>query len=337
MLSPRADDDSLGHSWSRRSLLAAGLAVLTTGCTLSDPAIRGGSLPVSPSSSGTASPTTPAKPSASAVAAVAERRLADLAERVRTGSPKPSAARRALLRVVGATHLERATALAAADPASRPVGQPPPAVAATGKATLARLVTAERAAAAQYRRAAESSSGLTALLWGSMAVASSRYAAALAAADTPTAAAPRRHQPMALVPDTTAVADLVAGLHAAVYGYQLALGRLEPGSATHDRAVDGLRDRRLLLGQLVERLDAAGADVPAAKPAYVPDPTPRDAKTAARLIRNLELALVPFGGLWLAAAARAADRRRALEVLTDTVARSERWGAEVLPWPGWRD
>lgn len=334
VLSPQAPDDGAGRRWSRRSVLSVGVVLVTAGCSLSDPTIRGGRLPA-PS---TPSPTpTAAPPSATATAAVAERRLADLADRVRTGSPKPSAAQRALLLVVRRTHLERASALASAQPASRPVGSPPAAVPVPGAASLARLVTLERRTAAQYRRASETSSGLTALLWGSMSVTSSRLAAALAADDTPTAAAPRKHQPMALVTDTAALADLVAALHAVVYGYQVALGRLGPASSAHDRATDGLRDRRLLLEQLSERLDEAGADVPAAKPAYVPDPQPHDAATAGRLIRHLESALLPFCGLWLAAAGRAADRRSALDTLADTAARAERWGSKVQPWPGWQD
>lgn len=314
-------------------MLILGLVLGTTACTVSDPAIRG--------SAATAPPPTGASPTPSAArtatAAIAERRLADVAGRVRTGTPKPSKARQAVLGVMSATHLERAAALASAEPGSRSTGEPPASTGSTAKSSLARLVDAERAAATGYRTSAVASSGPTALVWGSMAVASERFAAALVADETPSASAPRRHQPTALVADTVAVADLVGALHAAVYGYQLALGRLSPGSGAHDRATAGLHDRRILLEQRSGLLTTAGAGVPAAKPAYAPPFRVGDAATAGRLIRHLESALLPFCGLWLAAAGSAADRRLALDALADTAARAERWGAAVQAWPGWRD
>lgn len=335
--SPRAYDGLAGPSWSRRSLLVLGLGASATACTVSDPTIRG-SAATAPGTGGTTpTPGGSATPVPTAASALAELRLAELAQRVRTGTPKPSNARRAVLRAVQATHLERASALVSADPGSRPTGPPPRDPNPASGHSLARLVEAERAAAARYRKSAITATGSAALLWGSMAVASDRFGLALAADDTPSVSAPRKHLPTARVTDTAAVADLVGALHATVYGYQLALGRLDPGSGAHDRAVAGLRDRRALLGRLSDLLTAAGADVPAAKAAYVPSLRVHDAKTAGRLIRHLESALLPFCGLWLAAAGRAADRRLALDALADTAARSERWGAAVEAWPGWRD
>ncbi|WP_375422857.1 DUF4439 domain-containing protein [uncultured Friedmanniella sp.] len=334
---PRLDDGPAGPPWSRRSLLVLGLSLSATACTVSDPTIRGTAATAPASAGRSATPSAPPRLTPIAATAVAERQLADLAGRVRTGTPKPSKARRALLRSVQATHLERASALASADPGRRPVGAPPADPQPGTGRSVKRLAEAERAAATRYRREAAATSGLTALLWGSMSVASDRYAKALADDDTPSASAPRQHRPMALVPDTTAVADLVGALHATVYGYQLALGRLETDSAAHDRATTGLRDRRVLLERLSERLTAAGADVPAAKPAYVPSLRVDDSATAGRLIGHLESALMPFCGLWLAAASKPADRRSALDALADTAARAERWGGDVQAWPGWRD
>ncbi len=337
MPSSHAYDGPAGPAWSRRSVLVLGLSLSATGCTLSDPAIRGGATAGPRAASPSATPGAAPTASAAVAAAVAERRLADLATLVRAGSPKPSQARRAVLQAMSATHLERASALVAADPGSRPTGAPPASAGALPRSSLARLVKAERAAGTSYRKSALASTGLTALLWGSMAVASERFALALTADDTPSAAAPRRHQPTALVADTVAVADLVGALHAAVYGYQLALGRLSPGRGTHDRATAGLHDRRALLERLSVLLTTAGASVPAAKPAYAPPFRVGDAAAAGRLIRHLESALLPFCGLWLAAAGSTGDRRLALDAIADTAARAERWGAAVQAWPGWRD
>jgi hypothetical protein len=306
---------------------------------VSDPAVRSSATPASAPGRPTAdaSPSAASTSPATAGSALAEVRLAALAERVRTAGPKPAKGQRALLRVVQATHAERASALVSADPGARPAGAPPPDPGPATGHSLARLVEAEQTAAARYRKSALAARGLTALLWGSMAVASDRFAAALTADSPPPAAAPRAHRPMALVPDTTAVADLVGALHAAVYGYQLALGRLAPGSGAHDQALAGMQERRALLGRLSELLTAAGAGVPAARPAYVPPLRVHDARTAGLLVRHLESALLPFCGLWLAAAASVATRRLALDALADTAARAERWGAPVQAWPGWRD
>lgn len=321
---------------SRRAVLALALAVGTAGCTVSDPAIRSGAATPPLPTGTTVTPRPTAVPVPTATAALAERRLADLAGRVRSGSPKPSKKQRALLKQIQATHLERASALASAKPTTRPVGTLPPTQGAA-KVSLARLVAAERDAARRYRTAALGATGLSALLWGSMSVGSDRYARALAADATPPAAAPRRHRAMALVPDTSATSDLVGALHAAVYGYQLAIGRLSPDGKAYERALSALADRRALLGRLSDVLTAAGASVPAARPAYVPPFRVRDAASAGRLIAHLESALLPFCGLWLAAASRSADRRLALDTLADTAARAERWGSPVQAWPGWRD
>ena len=329
-----------GHRWTRRGLLGSGLALAVSGCTVSDPTVRGaGPVGSAPSPSPTPTPTPPAS-------AAVELRLAALAAAVPDAPGRPTAASAALLELVRASHLERAAALAAPDPAARPIPDPtaagpspsPPVSPAPSRAAaLRQLAAAERTAAADHRRTALAADGLTALLLGSMSVASSRFAAALAAEDAPAAGSPRAHRPTALVPDTEAVAALVTSLHAVVYGYQLALGRLAPGSGAHDRAIAALRQRRALLNRLSGVLVAAGADVPAASPAYEPSPRPTDARTARLLIQRMESALLPFCGLWLAAAARPADRTLALDTLAATAATAEAWGAPLLAWPGYWD
>ena len=324
--------------WSRRSVLALALA-LSTGCTVSDPAVRGAG--AGPASSVSPSPSPSPAPNSSGDLA-AELRLAASAAAVAAGGTGPDGGRRAVLDLIQRAHQERAAALRAPDPTSRPdpASSPDPSPSASSPAPgagLARLVEAERAAALRCRRAALATDGLSALLWGSMAVASTRFAAALEDADPPAVDRPRTHRPMALLSDTEAVSVTVSALHAAVYGYQVALGRLEEGSGAHTRAVAGRTGRRQLLDTLSDRLRDAGSPVPPAEPAYAPSPVPRDARTASALVRRLESGLLPYCGLWLAAAATLTDRRLALDTLTSTAATAQSWGAPLLVWPGWRD
>jgi hypothetical protein len=327
------------------ALTAGGLG--WTGCTVSDPTIRSqGS--VAPSAGRTSSPTTTPTPApqpldpAPAAAAAAELVLVATARTLAGGRTKLSERQRALLELLDRVHLERASALASPDPGSRPTGAAtaspsPSARAPVAKPSLDTLADAERRVAGRYRTAALDASGLEALLWGSMAVASTRFAAALDAADPPSVGRLRVHRPLTPVSDTEAVSALVASLHAAVYGYQLALGQLKVLSAAHARATAGLVNRRALLERLSARLVTAGVTVPPAAPAYDPSPEVRDSATAGLLIRRIESALLPFCGLWLAAAGRPADRRQALDTLAATAATAAAWGAPVPAWPGWQD
>jgi hypothetical protein len=328
---------------SRRWVLVAGLALGATACTLSDPAVR----PAGGASSGTSGRPTPTPtPFAPGLdrdrATEAALALGALALRGRTGADQKR--RRDLLSLMARCHQERAAALAAPDPTSRPTAEPGPSAGPSGTpspsrapaVSTARLVADERAVMKRYRAAALAASGSAALLWGSMAVASSSFAAALDADDPPASADVATHRPLALVSDVDAVSALVASLHAVVWGYQLAVGRLPAGSA-HDRALDGLRGRRRLQDRLVGQLLRAGVEVPAAAPAYDPDPEVRDAADARLLIRRMESRLLPFCGVWLAAAARPADRRLALDTLEATRTTATTWGAPLTAWPGWED
>jgi len=305
----------------------------SAGCTLDDPTSRAGRTPGSPV------PTSrPSRP-ATAADAAAELVLAGQAGALLTHRSGLSDRQRALLELIRGTHLERATALASPDPAARPTASssPTPTGAPTTRApSLAALAAAERRAAAAYRGRALAATGLDALLWGSMSVASTRFAAGLDADRPPTVSTGHDHRPVSRLSDTDAVSALVAALQAAVYGYQLALGRLRVTSREHARAAAGLRERRGLLNRLSNRLIAAGVDVPPAAPAYDPSPEVRDAATAGRLIRRMESALLPFCGLWLAAAGPA-DRRQAFDALATTAATAASWGAPLFAWPGWQD
>ena len=339
----RRDPDAGPRIRSRRSVLAAGLVLAAAGCTLSDPAVR----PAGGASAGaTGRPTpipTPLAPGLdrdrAAEAALAASALALLA---RTEARQKR--RRDLLTLMARCHQERAVALAAPDPTSRPTAgaAPPGRPSDTPTASrpppprTPRLVADEQALAKRYRSAALASSGPAALLWGSMAVASSSFAAALVVDDPPASADVATHRPLTLVGDTEAVRALVAALHAVVWGYQLAAGRL-PAGASRDQALAGLRNRRTLQDRLVGQLLQAGIEVPAAAPAYDPDPEVQDAADARLLIRRMETRLLPFCGLWLAAAGRPADRRLALDTLAATRRTATAWGAPLTAWPGWAD
>ncbi|HEU5484266.1 MAG TPA: DUF4439 domain-containing protein, partial [Microlunatus sp.] len=139
---------------------------------------------------------------------------------------------------------------------------------------------------------------------------------------------------MPVVGVVAAEQQMVRQLHAAIYGYQLALGRLS--GSRRDTAAADLRRHRILRDRLTARLINRQADVPVAAPAYVPSTTPRNAATAGKLIRQMETALVPFCGLWVAAA----DTPKVLTEALDQVGRTGRvarqWGASLPAWPGWK-
>ena len=211
-----------------------------------------------------------------------------------------------------------------------------------GKA-VDQLLAAESRAAVSHRARALTTKGLASLLWGSLAVSAAQLAAILKGADLagdspdPTVAkvaATRARAPMPLVPVVQAEQEMVRQLHAIIYGYQLALGRLT--GARRDTAAAELRRHRILRDRLTARLLNRKAEVPIADAAYVPSTNPRNAATAAKLIRQMETALVPFCGLWLAAAAAPAEHTEALNQIGRTLRVARQWGASLPAWPGWK-
>jgi hypothetical protein len=262
-------------------------------------------------------------------------------------------------RLVGAIrdhHLAHATALRTTDPtdpnATAPTA-PPETASATpsggpgkkptfGKA-VDQLLAAEAKAATTHRRTALQTDRLAALLWGSMATSDAAIAATLKAADlagddpdpeVAALAAVRARAPMPVVAIIAAEQEMVRQLHAIIYGYQLALGRLS--GARRDRAADELRRHRILRDRLTARLLARKAEVPVADAAYVPSTSPRNSATAGKLIRQMETALVPFCGLWLVATDTSAERTEALDQVGRTERVARQWGASLTVWPGWQ-
>jgi hypothetical protein len=200
------------------------------------------------------------------------------------------------------------------------------------------LARNERTQASRTENAALDARGFDALLWGSLSVAATSFAAALTAKGQPRAVVTRQeHRPMAALSDVEALQAMVRQLHALVFGYQLALGRLPASTSNGRRALASLEDHRRLRNRLEQELIRRSANVPAAAPAYVPSVKPTTASRAATLIQRMESALRPFCGLWLASATRPSDRRLALETLAQTDATARSWGAALTVWPGWQD
>jgi hypothetical protein len=281
---------------------------------------------------GSASPApATASPAAVAAAAERERRLEQLTARLLRvdGVGAGSARRRAL---VQARNGHRAhLALIAA---GTPTASSPPLRGGDLADQLARLVRDEKAASAAYLAAAGASSGLDCLLLSSLGCAAAGYADGLRSGRRPEIG-PADAARGDVVPPSEVVAmqDLVAQQHAIIYGYQLAIGRLA-GSA-RERALARLRGHRLLQDTLVDQLTTRSADAPAAAPAYVPPVLPTTADRSVQLLRRMEMALQPWVGRWVAAAADPAARARAGRALMATTRSAVGWGSALPAWPGW--
>ena len=335
--------------WSRRALLGAGLGLVgvgsLTGCTASPgvtpaPGTRSSRAGVTPP------PPSPAPAPTVPAAANAEQALSARAAAILQGPRRADldARTRALLTFLRDVHADHAVALAGDDPAARPTSAAPSPSAAVPDlagqnlaASLDRLARQESAQAASQRRAAGAASGLPALLAGSLAVAAESFAAALGAGTAPAVDRVRARRPAPLLGDVAAAQQLVGQLHALVYGYQLAIGKLAYSSAARKRAVGELAATRALLDTQVAFLLGRKADVPAAEPAYAPSAPVTSPAQATRLVRGMQVRLEPYAGLTLAAASSPEAREAALILLRTTARRATAWGAPLRAWPGWPD
>lgn len=334
----------MAATWTRRRVLRLGLALpvgtcaTLSGCTLSDPAVRRPT-PAATVSGSSASPVVPVPP-AYLAAASTELDLAAQAMAVLTGRRSGlNAEQERLLDFISEAHRSHAAVLSRnpvrPTPAPTSSGTASPRPTGTVKQALARLADGESTTAGAWRRAALAASGLEALTWGSLAVAGTRFAAGLTAANPPPVGTVGTPAPVLVLAETAAVQEVVRQLHAMVYGYQLAIGRLPVLGSNHPRAVKELLAHRKLRDELIDELVSIGAEVPVAEPAYVPPVAPRDGATSGRLIRRMQIAFQPFCGLWLAAATTTTERRRALNALATASARARTWGGPLTAWPGY--
>jgi hypothetical protein len=324
-------------------IFLASLPVALAGCGTNDPAANnepridssGDSSSSSTNSASNPIPTPTATPSAQIVQGAAlELALADLAGAINTGKQQAQLSKdqRRLLAAVQAGHLDHAAALQDANATNGSTPAPGPRTVPVDQA-LAVLIRRERAAARSHAHAALDSSGSAALLWASMSVAASRYAAALGHDGAVPMASSKRGQLPALSANE-AVAELVAQLHALVYGYQLAIGKLPVLGKRHARAVAELLRVRILRERLISILTRRSITVPVPQSAYVPSLRVHDAASAERLIARMQSALLPFCGLFVAAAT-GKDRQLAFDTLAATAKTARSWGGPLSAWPGW--
>jgi hypothetical protein len=318
-------------------LAAPALAVpWLAGCSSSEPVVDAPIStppPSNPLASATASPSPTAAESHPSAGAAPEQALAALAAAILGGPRREqlSKDRRTLLTFVRNAHTAHARAIANPLPSQAPVKLGGRSVGSS----LALLARRESAAAGRYRGVAVKSTGQDALLWGSLSVASGSFAATLTLANPPGIRPVAAPKPVEMLSEVAAVQEMVRQLHAMVYGYQLAIGKLKVLSKTRPRAERELLSTRVFRDRLIAWLRKRSAEVPAAEPAYVPSVVPRNAATAGKLIMRMHTALQPFCGLWLAGAESQADRTQALSALGSEVKIARSWGAPLGAWPGW--
>ena len=322
-------------------IIGCGLAAPTlavpwlAGCASSGPAVE--SPPPTPnaaSSSAASSPSATPVPSDPTVGPAApEQALAALAAAILVGPHRNelSKGHDQLLTFLRNTHTAHAQAITDPLPAAAPatIGG----MSLSG--SLALLSRRETSAAEHYRRAALQAKGSDALLWGSLSVAAASFAPAIGSRNPPATRPIASRQPVEILPEATAVQELVRQLHAIVYGYQLAIGKFRVLSKQRWTAERELLAHRVFRDQLIVWLGRHSTDVPAAEPAYVPSVVPRDPATAGRLIMGMQTALQPFCGLWLAASDTQPDRQQALTALTTAMRTARSWGGPLQAWPGW--
>ena len=331
---------------TRRTIIGLGLAAPTlampwlAGCSSGDPDVdTPASAPSSVSESSPAvgpAPTpdpTASQSDPSAMAAASEQALGAFAAAILIGPQRKqlSKARRNLLTFLRTAHSAHAQAIANPLPSQAPVSLGGRSL----NGALSMLARRETAAASRYRRTALQAAGSDALLWGSLSVASDTFASAIGAANPPRARPIADQKPVEILSDVAAVQELVRQLHALVYGYQLAIGKMKVLSRQRSTAEQELLNQRIFRDRLIAWLRRRSVDVPAAEAAYVPSVVPRNTATAGKLIMQMQTALQPFCGLWLAAAGSQADRRQALSALAAAGNAARSWGAPLTGWPGW--
>lgn len=202
-------------------------------------------------------------------------------------------------------------------------------------AALKALGTALGTVRAGHLDRAADADGEVALLWASLAAAVAqtsvlvrRSTAAPAPPDEP------EHPPYRVMSPAAAGQALLAQLHAAVFGYQVALTPLTDEAAEPYRERwDELRRQRDVVATMLRDL---GAKVPVAEPEYDTGKRITTDGAAVALVGRMEHALLPHLGNWVAASEND-HRRTAASWLGSATANAVQAGARPSWWPGWPD
>lgn len=352
MTSGRCPPPSSGTLDRRRLLIGAGAAALAVGgCSDRESTTRS---PASGAGTSTSGSTTAAPPGAEH-GAQTEADLADFATAVlHRWDQKLSHADKRLLTLLASAHRTHAAVLHRSDPTAtdrsdRPTATASPSGTATPghigsstKKSLAKLQSLEQSGAHQHRARALKPGGpddhraALSLLWGSLSVAATGYAATLAEGKARKPRAAARHRKHRHLPDHDhAIQHLVTQTDALIFGFQTALGHLDRKSAK--RAQHRMARYRKLRDSASIWLDDHKLDVPQPKPAYRLPVQPTTSRHAAALISTLELAMLPYLGQWMATSPTTGGRTKALHALDHAVSSADTWSRadQVLVWPGW--
>lgn len=326
---------------SRRSLLRGGagaaalagtaLAGLTiTGCAVSDPSISG-SQPTQIRPGETPLPQ-------GAALAKREATLAALAEELAAAKPKQANRFGDLARA----HRLHEAALADDEPVTRPSpdGSPTPGPTPVSPSKK-RLKALEKRQARQLREQREAASagvagesGTRALLLGSV-TAFAAAAPSLKTRGKITFAAPV--SAVLANSEGAAAVDLLKQLYAIVYGYQAAAGPLRRGSPEREQCLTRLAAHKRLSDTLVDALAASETETPVAEPVYALPFSLDSRADSVKLRAQMESALLPYLGSWLALAGDSRASQLALGGLQDGAKTAASLGGDVPAWPGFND
>ena len=330
----------LPGSMNRRAMLifSGAVALSLTGCTQDGPQTSGRGRSSAPA------PQTPTPTPVPGTVEAAEREndlAAFSAAALDRFEDRLSAADRNLLTNLRDAHLAHAAVLTQPNPPAPSASTPaaPPALGHGPKAARARLKSLETKAAKAYSGLALSPTGPEdhlgdlALLWASLATASTCYAAACSRGSNPGSEVVGDHRTnVAVAGPDTAVHDLLEQCYAIIFGYQTALAALSGSRADHARSrMAGYRDLR---DQLADQLSDQRLPVPAPHAAYRLPVQPTSDTRSAQLIGRMESRMLPYLGQWLRTAS-SDDRRRSLDTMIETAQDAQTWSPKIIVWPGY--
>lgn len=314
------------------------IALSLTGCTQDGPQTSGRGRSTTPA------PPTPTPTPVPGTVEAAEREndlAAFAAAALDRFSDRLSDADRNLLTNLRDAHLAHAAVLAPQDPTTpaASASASPPALGHGPKAARAKLHSLEAKAAKTYGQlalsatGAEDQLGTLALLWASLATASTCYADACSSGRNPGADVVGDHrQNVAAADPQTALHDLLEQCYAIIFGYQAALAALSGDRADHGRSrMAGYRDLR---DQLADRLTDQKLPMPAPHAAYRLPVQPTSDARAAKLINLMETRMLPYLGQWVATSGPD-DRQDALDTMITSAQDALVWSPKIIVWPGY--